>query len=61
MKLEAVDKRNPMLIRVATISDTEDHRVKVNTLHQFYATHTYFVLSFNISGNDIVIYYVFCT
>ncbi|TRY84580.1 hypothetical protein DNTS_001320 [Danionella cerebrum] len=30
MKLEAVDKRNPILIRVATISDTEDHRVKVH-------------------------------
>ncbi|XP_066529581.1 lethal(3)malignant brain tumor-like protein 4 isoform X2 [Hoplias malabaricus] len=30
MKLEAVDKRNPMLIRVATISDTDDHRVKIH-------------------------------
>uniref|UniRef100_A0A671KTF7 Lethal(3)malignant brain tumor-like protein 4 n=1 Tax=Sinocyclocheilus anshuiensis TaxID=1608454 RepID=A0A671KTF7_9TELE len=30
MKLEAVDRRNPMLIRVATVSDTEDHRVKVH-------------------------------
>ncbi|XP_030639284.1 lethal(3)malignant brain tumor-like protein 4 [Chanos chanos] len=30
MKLEAVDKRNPMLIRVATVSDTEDHRVKIH-------------------------------
>lgn len=29
MKVEAVDKRNPMLIRVATIVDTEDHRLKV--------------------------------
>ena len=29
MKLEAVDRRNPMLIRVATITDTEDYRVKV--------------------------------
>lgn len=29
MKVEAVDKRNPMLIRVATIADTEDHRLKV--------------------------------
>lgn len=29
-KLEAVDRRNPMLIRVATITDTEDHRVKVH-------------------------------
>uniref|UniRef100_A0A8C5I3T5 SAM domain-containing protein n=1 Tax=Gouania willdenowi TaxID=441366 RepID=A0A8C5I3T5_GOUWI len=30
MKVEAVDKRNPMLIRVATISDTDDHRVKIH-------------------------------
>ncbi|KAG7469159.1 hypothetical protein MATL_G00125940 [Megalops atlanticus] len=30
MKLEAVDKRNPMLIRVATIADTEDHRLKIH-------------------------------
>uniref|UniRef100_A0A665WBC1 Lethal(3)malignant brain tumor-like protein 4 n=1 Tax=Echeneis naucrates TaxID=173247 RepID=A0A665WBC1_ECHNA len=30
MKVEAVDKRNPMLIRVATISDIEDHRVKIH-------------------------------
>ncbi|XP_042607656.1 lethal(3)malignant brain tumor-like protein 4 isoform X2 [Cyprinus carpio] len=30
MKLEAVDRRNPMLIRVATVADTEDHRVKVH-------------------------------
>ncbi|XP_067862907.1 lethal(3)malignant brain tumor-like protein 3 isoform X3 [Heptranchias perlo] len=30
MKLEAVDKRNPMLIRVATIVDTEDHRIKIH-------------------------------
>ncbi|XP_055066074.2 lethal(3)malignant brain tumor-like protein 4 isoform X2 [Misgurnus anguillicaudatus] len=30
MKLEAVDKRNAMLIRVATISDVDDHRVKVH-------------------------------
>lgn len=29
MKVEAVDKRNPMLIRVATVVDTEDHRLKV--------------------------------
>lgn len=27
--MEAVDRRNPMLIRVATIADTEDHRLKV--------------------------------
>ncbi|CAL9705772.1 unnamed protein product [Knipowitschia caucasica] len=30
MKLEAVDKRNPVLIRVATISDTEEHRLKIH-------------------------------
>uniref|UniRef100_A0A1A7X4D7 L(3)mbt-like 1b n=3 Tax=Iconisemion striatum TaxID=60296 RepID=A0A1A7X4D7_9TELE len=30
MKVEAVDRRNPMLIRVATIVDTEDHRLKVH-------------------------------
>uniref|UniRef100_A0A7N6F8F4 SAM domain-containing protein n=1 Tax=Anabas testudineus TaxID=64144 RepID=A0A7N6F8F4_ANATE len=30
MKLEAVDKRNPMLIRVTTIADTEDHRLKIH-------------------------------
>ncbi|KAG7488690.1 hypothetical protein MATL_G00037020 [Megalops atlanticus] len=30
MKLEAVDRRNPMLIRVATIVDTEDYRVKIH-------------------------------
>ena len=29
MRLEAVDKRNPMLIRVATIAEVEDHRLKV--------------------------------
>lgn len=29
MKLEAVDRRNPMLVRVATVADTEDYRVKV--------------------------------
>ncbi|KAI7806850.1 lethal(3)malignant brain tumor-like protein 4 isoform X1 [Triplophysa rosa] len=29
-KLEAVDKRNAMLIRVTTISDTDDHRVKIH-------------------------------
>lgn len=28
-RLEAVDRRNPMLIRVATVTDTEDYRVKV--------------------------------
>lgn len=28
-KLEAVDRRNPMLIRVATVTETEDCRVKV--------------------------------
>ncbi|XP_048872287.1 lethal(3)malignant brain tumor-like protein 4 isoform X3 [Brienomyrus brachyistius] len=30
MKLETVDRRNPRLIRVATIVDTEDYRVKVH-------------------------------
>uniref|UniRef100_A0A3P8RPB4 L3MBTL histone methyl-lysine binding protein 4 n=1 Tax=Amphiprion percula TaxID=161767 RepID=A0A3P8RPB4_AMPPE len=29
-RLEAVDRRNPMLIRVATVADTEDYRVKVH-------------------------------
>ncbi|XP_077069480.1 lethal(3)malignant brain tumor-like protein 3 isoform X6 [Siphateles boraxobius] len=30
MKLEAVDKRNAVLIRVSTISNTEDHRIKIH-------------------------------
>ncbi|XP_031236515.1 lethal(3)malignant brain tumor-like protein 3 isoform X2 [Mastomys coucha] len=30
MKLEAVDKRNPLFIRVATVADTDDHRIKVH-------------------------------
>ncbi|XP_067322873.1 lethal(3)malignant brain tumor-like protein 3 isoform X1 [Anolis sagrei] len=30
MKLEVVDKRNPVLIRVATIADTDDHRIKIH-------------------------------
>ncbi|XP_076868833.1 lethal(3)malignant brain tumor-like protein 3 isoform X2 [Brachyhypopomus gauderio] len=30
MKLEAVDKRNAVLIRVANIAGTEDHRVKIH-------------------------------
>ncbi|XP_012592039.1 lethal(3)malignant brain tumor-like protein 3 isoform X2 [Microcebus murinus] len=30
MKLEIVDKRNPMFIRVATVADTDDHRIKVH-------------------------------
>ncbi|KAJ8270751.1 hypothetical protein GJAV_G00118820 [Gymnothorax javanicus] len=30
MKLEAVDKRNPMLVRVVTVVDTEDHRIKIH-------------------------------
>uniref|UniRef100_V9KBW8 L(3)mbt-like 3 n=1 Tax=Callorhinchus milii TaxID=7868 RepID=V9KBW8_CALMI len=30
MKFEVVDKRNPMLIRVATILDVDDHRIKVH-------------------------------
>ncbi|XP_067386831.1 lethal(3)malignant brain tumor-like protein 3 [Emydura macquarii macquarii] len=29
-KLEAVDRRNPMLIRVATIAEKEDHRIKIH-------------------------------
>ncbi|XP_066555502.1 lethal(3)malignant brain tumor-like protein 3 isoform X2 [Amia ocellicauda] len=29
-KLEAVDKRNPMLIRVVTIIDTDDHRILIH-------------------------------
>ncbi|XP_069576320.1 lethal(3)malignant brain tumor-like protein 4, partial [Brachyistius frenatus] len=29
-RLEVVDRRNPMLIRVATVTDTEDYRVKVH-------------------------------
>ncbi|XP_051780177.1 lethal(3)malignant brain tumor-like protein 3 [Erpetoichthys calabaricus] len=30
MKLELVDKRNPVLIRVATIVETDDHRLKIH-------------------------------
>ncbi|KAJ8373216.1 hypothetical protein AAFF_G00267080 [Aldrovandia affinis] len=30
MKVEVVDKRNPMLIRVASIADLEEHRLKVH-------------------------------
>ncbi|XP_035865743.1 lethal(3)malignant brain tumor-like protein 1 isoform X2 [Phyllostomus discolor] len=30
MKLEAVDRRNPALIRVASVEDVEDHRVKLH-------------------------------
>ncbi|XP_062953118.1 lethal(3)malignant brain tumor-like protein 3 [Cynocephalus volans] len=30
MKLEVVDKRSPMFIRVATVADTDDHRIKVH-------------------------------
>lgn len=29
MKLEAVDRRSPALIRVASVEDVEDHRIKV--------------------------------
>lgn len=32
MKLEAVDKRSPGLIRVATVEEVDTHRIKV-TLH----------------------------
>uniref|UniRef100_A0A672UVD0 SAM domain-containing protein n=1 Tax=Strigops habroptila TaxID=2489341 RepID=A0A672UVD0_STRHB len=30
MKLETVDRRNPILIRVATIVDKDDHRIKIH-------------------------------
>ncbi|XP_059885959.1 lethal(3)malignant brain tumor-like protein 3 isoform X2 [Delphinus delphis] len=30
MKLEVIDKRNPMFIRVATVADMDDHRIKVH-------------------------------
>ncbi|ROL44021.1 Lethal(3)malignant brain tumor-like protein 3 [Anabarilius grahami] len=30
MKLEVVDKRNPVLIRVATVVDTDDHRLRIH-------------------------------
>lgn len=30
MKLEVVDRRNTKLIRVATVSDVEAHRVKIH-------------------------------
>uniref|UniRef100_A0A8B9RM97 L3MBTL histone methyl-lysine binding protein 3 n=1 Tax=Astyanax mexicanus TaxID=7994 RepID=A0A8B9RM97_ASTMX len=30
MKLEAVDKRNPMLVRVASVVATDDHRIKIH-------------------------------
>lgn len=33
-KLEAVDRRNPMLIRVATVTETEDYRLKVEPPHR---------------------------
>lgn len=32
MKLEAVDKRSPGLIRVATVQEVDTHRIKVHTL-----------------------------
>nr|XP_023406029.1 LOW QUALITY PROTEIN: lethal(3)malignant brain tumor-like protein 1 [Loxodonta africana] len=38
MKLEAVDRRNPTLIRVASVEDVEDHRIK---LHFDGWSHTY--------------------
>ncbi|XP_059933881.1 lethal(3)malignant brain tumor-like protein 1 isoform X7 [Mesoplodon densirostris] len=38
MKLEAVDRRNPALIRVASVEDVEDHRIK---LHFDGWSHTY--------------------
>lgn len=30
MKLEAVDRRTPSFIRVASVEDVEDHRIKVS-------------------------------
>ncbi|XP_059970360.1 lethal(3)malignant brain tumor-like protein 3 isoform X3 [Mesoplodon densirostris] len=30
MKLEVIDKRNPVFIRVATVADMDDHRIKVH-------------------------------
>ncbi|XP_029416835.1 lethal(3)malignant brain tumor-like protein 3 isoform X3 [Nannospalax galili] len=30
MKLEVVDKRNPLFVRVSTVADTDDHRIKVH-------------------------------
>ncbi|XP_062857852.1 lethal(3)malignant brain tumor-like protein 3 isoform X2 [Trichomycterus rosablanca] len=30
MKLEVVDRRNPMLVRVATVVDRDDHRIKIH-------------------------------
>lgn len=35
MKLEVVDKRNPRLIRVATIIDVDDQRIKVHVLDYY--------------------------
>ena len=32
MKLEVIDKRNPMFVRVTTVADTDDHRIKVSVL-----------------------------
>lgn len=30
MKLEAVDKRNPTLVRAATVTEVEDYRLKIH-------------------------------
>ncbi|XP_062406802.1 lethal(3)malignant brain tumor-like protein 3 [Sardina pilchardus] len=30
MKLEVVDRRNPMLVRVASVVDTDDHRIRIH-------------------------------
>lgn len=38
MKLEVVDKRNPVLVRVATVVDTDDHRIKVIDFFSLYIT-----------------------
>ncbi|XP_043544975.1 lethal(3)malignant brain tumor-like protein 4 isoform X4 [Chiloscyllium plagiosum] len=49
MKLEAVDRRNPMLIRVATVVDVDDQRIKV---HFDGWSHTY-DLWFDADHHDI--------
>lgn len=38
MKLEVVDKRNPRLIRVATIIAVDDQRLKVHILDYYIIT-----------------------
>lgn len=53
MKVEAVDKRNPMLIRVATIVDTEDHRLKVQHVSQSRCALTCSVLSLDLTPRPL--------